>query len=63
MPGFGGLWYAVVLYLVIFFLVLHLIDRLAHRLPLVDTPAAGSPPTDSAAPKGEFGGETGEVGE
>jgi hypothetical protein len=39
MPGFGGLWYAVVLYLALFFLVLHLVDRLAHRIPPQD-PAA-----------------------
>ena len=59
MPEFGGLWYAVVLYLAIFFLVIHLIDRLAHRMP-----AAGSSPTDSSAENDEFGGgETGEVGE
>ncbi|MEM8885592.1 MAG: hypothetical protein AAGD14_16120 [Planctomycetota bacterium] len=30
--GFG-LWLAVGLYLVLFFLVLHLVDRLAHRVP------------------------------
>jgi hypothetical protein len=33
MPGFGGLWYAVLLYLVLFFVVLHLVDRLANRKP------------------------------
>ena len=32
MLGFGA-WIGVALYLVLFFLTLHLVDRLAHRVP------------------------------
>ena len=41
MPGLastagGGLWLAVVLYLGLFFLVLHFVDRLSRRRPEED---------------------------